>query len=146
MTRGDSQARHETLRLVHHRLLKKRGLNNARHERRGYMRGSKAWQVFPCTFSLLPCLGFPRQECSAGIKKREPTRQDTSAQGYTRAYKANVSTYILALTLSRILLARVYSWHRILTLLGQMLILPWVQMDPSIILHYYLVGTQILQL
>ncbi len=35
---------------------------------------------------------------------------------------------------------------RILPLLGPTLILPWVQKDPSIILHYYLVGTQILQL
>ncbi len=35
---------------------------------------------------------------------------------------------------------------RILPLLGPSLILPWVKMDPSIILHYYLVRTQILQL
>ncbi len=35
---------------------------------------------------------------------------------------------------------------RILPLLGPTLILPKVQMDPSIFLHYYLVGTQILQL
>ncbi len=51
-TRGDSQARHETLWLVHHRLLKKRDLNEMRHECRGYTRGSKARRVFPSTFSL----------------------------------------------------------------------------------------------
>ncbi len=37
-TRDESQARHETLWLAHHRPLKKRDLNEARHERRGYTR------------------------------------------------------------------------------------------------------------
>ncbi len=66
-TQGDSQARHETLWLVHHRPLKKWYLNEARHERWGYTRGSKARQLFPSTFSLSPCLGFPRWESTAGI-------------------------------------------------------------------------------
>ncbi len=66
-TRGDSQARRETLWLVHHRLLKKWDLNEVRHKHRGYTRGSKARRVFPSTFSLSPCLGFPRRECTAGI-------------------------------------------------------------------------------
>ncbi len=65
-TRGDSQAKHETLWLVHHRPLKQWDLNEARHERRGYTRGSKARWVFPSTFSLSPCLGFPRRECTPG--------------------------------------------------------------------------------
>ncbi len=47
-----------------HGLLKKRDLNKARHECRGYSRGSKARRVFPSTLS--PCLGFSRQECTAG--------------------------------------------------------------------------------
>ncbi len=66
-TRGDSRARHETLWLVHHGLLKKQDLNEARHERWGYMRGSKARRVFPSIFSLPPCLGFPQRECTPGI-------------------------------------------------------------------------------
>ncbi len=49
-----------------HRLLKKQDLNEVRHERRGYTRGSKARRVFPSTLSLLPCLGFPQQKCTAG--------------------------------------------------------------------------------
>ncbi len=49
-----------------HGPLKKRDLNEARHERRGYTRGSKARRVFPSTLSLLPCLGFPWQEGTAG--------------------------------------------------------------------------------
>ncbi len=52
---------------MHHRPLKKRDLNEARHEYRGYTRGSKAKRVFPSTFSLSACLGFPRGECTAGI-------------------------------------------------------------------------------
>ncbi len=67
-TRGDSQARHETLWLVHHRPLKKRDLNEARHKHRGYTRGSKARRVFPSTFLLSPCIGFPRRACTADIK------------------------------------------------------------------------------
>ncbi len=67
-TRGDSQVRHETLWLMHHGPLKRRNLNNARHEHRGYTRGSKARRVFQSTFSLSPCLGFPRQECTAGMR------------------------------------------------------------------------------
>ncbi len=66
-TQGDSQARCETLWLVHYWPLKKRDLNEARHEHRDYTRGSKARRVFPSTFSLSPCLGFPRWECTAGI-------------------------------------------------------------------------------
>ncbi len=66
-TRGDSQARHETLWLEHHGPLKKRDLNKARHERRGYTRGFKVSRVFPSTFSLSPCLVFPQWECTAGI-------------------------------------------------------------------------------
>ncbi len=66
-TRYDSQVRHETLWIVHHRLLKEWDLNEVRHERRGYTRGSKARRVFPSTFSFLPCLGFSRRECTAGI-------------------------------------------------------------------------------
>ncbi len=62
----------ETLWLVHHRPLKKWYLNEARHERRGYTRGCKARWVFPSTFSLSPCLVFPRWECTASI-----TLQDT---------------------------------------------------------------------
>ncbi len=65
-TRGNSQARHKTIWLVHHRPLKKRDLNEARHKRRGYTRGSKARQGFQSTFSLSPCLGFPWRECTAG--------------------------------------------------------------------------------
>ncbi len=68
-TQGGSQTRHETLWLVHHGPLKKRDPNEARHERQGYTRGSKARRVFPSTFSLLPCLRFPRQECTADINK-----------------------------------------------------------------------------
>ncbi len=66
VTRDDSQARLETLWLVHHGPLKKCGLNETRHERRGYTRGSR--RVFPFTFSLSSCLGFPRRECTAGIR------------------------------------------------------------------------------
>ncbi len=66
--RGDSQAKHETLWLVHHGPLKKRDLNEVRHEHRSYTRGSKTRRVFPSTFSLSPSLGFPRRECTAGIK------------------------------------------------------------------------------
>ncbi len=47
--------------------LKKQDLNEARHERRGYTRGSKARRVFPSTLSLSSCLGFPRRECTASI-------------------------------------------------------------------------------
>ncbi len=68
-TQGSNQARHETLWLVHHRLLKKRDPNEARHKCRGYTRGSKARQVFPSTLSFSPCLGFPWWECTAGIMK-----------------------------------------------------------------------------
>ncbi len=50
-----------------HRLLKKRDLNEVRHERQGYTRGSKVRQVFPSTLSLSLCFGFPRRECTAGI-------------------------------------------------------------------------------
>ncbi len=67
-TRGDSQAKHETLWLEHHGWLKKRDLNKARHERRDYTRGSKARQMFPSTFSFLPCLEFLRRECTAGMR------------------------------------------------------------------------------
>ncbi len=67
-TQDDSHARHETLWLVHHGLLKMRDLNEARHERWGYTRGSKARRVFQCTISLSPCLGFPQWECTAGIR------------------------------------------------------------------------------
>ncbi len=66
--RGDSQARHETFWLGHHRLL----------------------------------------------KKGELKRQNTSARGYTRASEASVSIYILAIALSRVLSARMYSRHKIL--------------------------------
>ncbi len=52
VTRGNSQVRKETVWLMHHGLLKKRDLNEARHEHRGYTRGSKARRVFPSTFSL----------------------------------------------------------------------------------------------
>ncbi len=48
--------------------LKKRDLNEVRHERQGYTRGSKARRVFPSTLSLSPCLGFPRWESTAGIR------------------------------------------------------------------------------
>ncbi len=68
-TRGDSQARHDTHWLVHQGPLKKRDLNKARHERRGYTRGSEVRRVFPSTFSLLPCLGFPRWECTASVRE-----------------------------------------------------------------------------
>ncbi len=68
-TRGDSQARHKTLWLVYHRPLKKWDLNEARHECRSYMGGSKVRRVFPSTFSLSPCLGFPWWECTTGITK-----------------------------------------------------------------------------
>ncbi len=47
VTRDNSQARHETLWLVHHRLLKKRDLNKVRHEHWGYTRGSKARASVP---------------------------------------------------------------------------------------------------
>ncbi len=50
-----------------YRLLKKRDLNEMRHERRGYTRWSKVRRVFPPTFSLSPCFGFPRRECTVGI-------------------------------------------------------------------------------
>ncbi len=63
-TWGDSQARYETLA---HGTLKKRDLNEARHKRRGYTRGSKARRVFPPTLSLWPCRGFPWWEYTAGI-------------------------------------------------------------------------------
>ncbi len=66
-TRGDSQARYETLWLVHYGPLKKWDLNEARHEHQGYTRGSKVRRVFPSTFSLSHCLGFPQWECTAGI-------------------------------------------------------------------------------
>ncbi len=52
---------------MHHRLLKKWDLNEAIHERRGYTRGSKEMRMFPSTFSLSLCLGFPQRECIAGI-------------------------------------------------------------------------------
>ncbi len=64
-TWGDSQARHETLWLVHPGPLKRRDLNKARQKHRGYTRGSKARRVFPSTFRS--CLGFPQRECTAGI-------------------------------------------------------------------------------
>ncbi len=51
-----------------HGPLKKWDLNKARHERRGYMRGSKARRMFPSILSFSPCLGFPRRECTAGIR------------------------------------------------------------------------------
>ncbi len=73
-TRGDSQGRHETLWLVHHGPLKKQDLNEARHKRRGYTRRSKAMREFSSTFSLLPCLRFPRRECTAGITFASNTR------------------------------------------------------------------------
>ncbi len=57
-TQSDSQARHETLWLVHHRPLKKRDLNEARHKRRGYTRGSKARRVFHLHFRFRPVSGF----------------------------------------------------------------------------------------
>ncbi len=68
-TWGNSQARHRTLLLVHHRPLKNWNINEVRHKRCGNTRGSKARRMFPCTFSLSPCLGFPRRECTAGIRK-----------------------------------------------------------------------------
>ncbi len=67
-TRGSSQARHETIWLVHHGLLKKWDLNEARHECQGFTRGSKARWVFPSTLSLSTYLGFPRRDCTAGIR------------------------------------------------------------------------------
>ncbi len=51
-----------------HGPLKKPDLNEARHERRDYTRGSKSRWVFPSTLSLSPCLGFPQWECTASIK------------------------------------------------------------------------------
>ncbi len=66
------KARHETLWLVHRGTLKKLDLNEERHECRGYTRGSKARRVFPSTFSLSPCIGFPRRECTAGIRRKAP--------------------------------------------------------------------------
>ncbi len=48
------------------------------------------------------------------LKKRELTKWDTNSRGYTRAFEASVSIYILALALPRVLSARVYSWHQIL--------------------------------
>ncbi len=50
-----------------HGPLKKWDLNEARHERQGYKRGSKVRRVFPSTLSLLPCLGFPRWQCTVSI-------------------------------------------------------------------------------
>ncbi len=66
-TQGDSQARHQIFCLVHHGSLKMRDINEAKHERRGYTRGSRVRRVFPSTFSHLPCLRFPRRECTTGI-------------------------------------------------------------------------------
>ncbi len=82
-TRGDSQARHETLWPVHHGPLKKRYLNEAKQECRGYTRGSKARRVFPSTFSLSLCLGFPRRECTAGINVTSFTNMNSGCdQGW----------------------------------------------------------------
>ncbi len=73
-TRGDSQVRHETTLTRAHGPLKKRDLNEARHECQGYTRGSKAKRVFPSTLSLSPCLGFPQRECTAGIRVASPEK------------------------------------------------------------------------
>ncbi len=53
-----------------------RTAKKARHERRGYARGSKARRVFPFTFSLSPCLGFPQRECTAGIRNTNGSAQN----------------------------------------------------------------------
>ncbi len=58
--RDDSQARHETLWLRHHRLLKKQELTRWDTSACGYMRTSEVRRVLPSPFSLLPCLGFSR--------------------------------------------------------------------------------------
>ncbi len=49
-----------------HRPLKKLDLNEVRHERWGYTRGSKARRVFSSTLSLSPCLWFAQRECTGG--------------------------------------------------------------------------------
>ncbi len=118
-TRGDNQARYDTLWLVHHGLPKKRHLNEARYECQGYTRGSKARLVFPSTFSFSPCLEFPRQECRAGIwlvrygplKKWDLNEARHERRGYTRGSKAMrvfPSTFSL---LPWVPSARVYSRH-----------------------------------
>ncbi len=69
-------AKHKTFWLVHHRPLKKRDLNEARHECQGYTRGSKARRMFPSTFLLSPCLSFPLRECTVDMRKcRKHTEQ-----------------------------------------------------------------------
>ncbi len=100
-TRGNSQARHETLWLVHQELRKKRDLNKPRHECWGYTRGSKVRRVFPSTFSLAPCLGFPRQECSAGITTFN-IRQRTETSNIH--WQPNRILFILPLV-------QCYQWH-----------------------------------
>ncbi len=82
--RGSSQARHETLWLVHHGPLKKRDPNEARNKCRGYTRGSKARRVFPSALSLSPCLGFPQWECTAGIKNWTVT-DETERSGFVQS-------------------------------------------------------------
>ncbi len=67
VTRGNSQARHKTHLTRAHGLLKNRDLDEARHECRGYTRGSKARRVFPSTLSLSPYLEFSRSECTASL-------------------------------------------------------------------------------
>ncbi len=66
--RGDSQARHETLRLGRHRLLKKWKIMRRDTSAWSYTRASETRRVFPSTFLLLPCLEFSRWECTASIK------------------------------------------------------------------------------
>ncbi len=68
VTRGDSQTRHKTLWLRHHRPLKKRESTRWDATSRGYTRASEARRVFPFTFSLLRCLGFSQRECTADIR------------------------------------------------------------------------------
>ncbi len=63
----DSQARHETIWLRHHRPLKKQELMRRQMSTRGYMSTSEARRVFPSTFSLSHYLAFSRIECTAGI-------------------------------------------------------------------------------
>ncbi len=67
-TRGDSQARHEILWLVHHGPLKKRDLT--RRDTSAEATRENPRPVFPSTFSLSPCLRVPLRECAAGIRIR----------------------------------------------------------------------------
>ncbi len=74
-------------------LTEKRDLNEARHERRGYTRGSKARRVFQSTFSLSPCPRFPRQECTADIKAGLHRNANTNAACENDAY-VHVSKFV----------------------------------------------------